>query len=152
VARGPLKVIDTQYIATGRAKLIFKHYPLAIHASARNAAAAAICAGGEDRFWPMHDLLFENQARLADADLDGHAQALGLGLDRFRSCRDQDATKAIIDADVELGKNLGVPGTPTFYIGVVQPDGGLQVTDVLMGARPLPDFTKVLDRLLADRR
>jgi protein-disulfide isomerase len=129
-------------------RLFFKHFPLAKHASARRAAAAAICAAPEHKFWEMHDLLFENQKQLAEDDLDRYAVRLGLDGSRFKACRNDSGTSAVIDADIKQGEALGVNGTPTFYFGMIQ-SGGLQVTDVLEGARSVQDFTTILDRLLS---
>ena len=148
-ASGVLRELESVYVSSGRVKLVFKHFPLAIHESARSAAAAAICAGHDGKFWQMHDVLFANQKRLGDADLDNYAASLGLEAPRFRTCRNDKKTTAVVDADIAQGQGLKVTGTPTFYLGLVRPGGGLQPTNVLVGARPMTEFRKILEQLLA---
>src|ERR1700722_13280432 len=67
----------------GRVRFIYRHFPLEeAHPHAVLAAEASEAAAGQGRFWPMHDLLFQNQAHLKDKDL--HRYASGLGLDMVR--------------------------------------------------------------------
>ena len=147
VARGALKAIETKYVATGRVRLAFRHFPLAKHTLARGAAAASICA--RDKFWEMHDLFFGNQDKLTDTDIRHYAAQIKLDSSEFDACRNAAKTEAEIDGDLGDGRALRVSGTPTVYLGVIQSNGMLQVTDVLVGARPLADFARILDRLLS---
>jgi protein-disulfide isomerase len=64
----------------------------------------------------MHDLLFANQQKAQRDDLLGHAQTLGLDLDRFRRDLDSDRIKQIVEADTAAGLKAGVNGTPTFLV------------------------------------
>src|SRR5262245_6568021 len=66
-------------------RIAFRHYPLSgIHPHAQLAAEAAEAAGAQNRFWEMHDLLFENQNALKPNDLYGYAERLDLNTKRFR--------------------------------------------------------------------
>ena len=62
--RGTYPQLEAKYIDTGNLRLVVKDFPLSIHGHARKAAQAAHCAGEQDRFWEMHDLLFDNANRL----------------------------------------------------------------------------------------
>src|ERR1700724_669805 len=63
----------------GRVRVAFRNFPLEdVHPHALAAALAAECAGGQGKFWPMHDLLFDNQAHLKTKDLQAYAARLGL--------------------------------------------------------------------------
>ena len=95
----------------------FRNFPLTeIHPHAMNAALAAEAADLQGKFWEMHDLLFRNQATLADQDLETHAEYAGLDADRFRA--DFAGRKGLprIEADIESGTRAGVEGTPTLFI------------------------------------
>lgn len=100
----------------GRVKLVFRQYPLSGHVRAMPAARAAIAAGKQDKFWEMHDLLFENQRALEDADLDRYARQLGLDLTRFHADMQAAETQARIDSDRAIGRRAGVDSTPGLYI------------------------------------
>lgn len=101
----------------GQVKLAFVHYPLTeAHPHAMPAARAAVAAGNQGKFWEMHDLLFENQGALSDEDLERYAERVGLDLERFRRDVRSEETRRRIEQDKELGRRLGVTGTPTFFV------------------------------------
>ena len=99
----------------GRARLIFKQFPLSFHEDARRAASATLAAHEEGKFWEMHDLLFANQKRLKTNDLEGFATELGLDMAAFRAAMDGSYDR-VIDRDMEEAQKAGVRGTPTFFI------------------------------------
>ena len=112
----------------------FRNFPLAnMHPHAEHAAEAAEAAGAEDRFWEMHDLLFEHQSALEDEDLAQYASSLGLDADRLISQVLAGAHTARIREDVQGGARSGVNGTPTFFINGVRYDGEPEV-DALVAA------------------
>ncbi|MFW6067106.1 MAG: DsbA family protein [Myxococcota bacterium] len=100
----------------GKVRLVFKHYPLDSHPRARAAARAAIAAGKQDKFWEMHDLLFENQDALEAADLEGYARRLELDLERFREDMRSESTEKRIEKDRLAGREAGVRGTPSIFV------------------------------------
>lgn len=100
----------------GEVRVVYRHYPLPMHPDAEPAAMASIEAARQGAFWKYHDLLFAHQDRLADADLVGYADSLGLDAEAFaRALRDR-AHQNEVAADVALGRTLGVVGTPTFFV------------------------------------
>jgi Na+:H+ antiporter, NhaA family len=100
-----------------RVRFAFRHFPLAnIHPHAVHAAEAAEAAGAQDRFWEMHDRLFEDQSALDLPQLIGHARALGLDVDRFVREIEDGAHAARVREDFLSGVRSGVRGTPTFFI------------------------------------
>lgn len=116
-------------------RYVVRNFPLtSIHPQAQKAAEAAECAHAQGRFWEYHDTLFENPRALGVADLKGHARSVGLDEAEFDACLDGGETEDVVQADVEEGQNLGVSGTPTFFVN------GLRYT----GATP-PDV--FLDRI-----
>ncbi len=100
----------------GRIRMVFKHYPLSMHQHAEPAARAAFAAMRQDKFWQMHDMLFENADALTDSDLESYAQELGLDMDRFRADFASEEAAAFVLRDRDQGRELGVNSTPTIYI------------------------------------
>jgi protein-disulfide isomerase len=99
-------------------RFAFRHFPLTeIHPHAFAAAAAAEAAALQDRFWEMHELLFNGQTELADGDLRRYAAELELDAVRFDHDRTGEAVRARVQRDVESGIASGeVLGTPTLFI------------------------------------
>ncbi len=100
----------------GEVRVVFRNYPLPGHPRAVPAARAAVAAGNQDKFWEMADLIFEHQDTLEDSDIDRFATELGLDMERFHTDVAAPETQARIDADHDAGHELGVEGTPTFFI------------------------------------
>lgn len=113
----------------------FRAFPLDFHPDAELAAEAALAAGAEGKFWPMHDLLFAHQSALKPADLRLYAQQLGLDLKAFDDALSTHRYAGAVAADRALGARAGVSGTPTFII-----DGHL-----FTGALQLPELTQIAD-------
>ncbi len=110
------------YIDPGKAKYIFYDFPLVNnHPHAFIAARAARCAADQNKFWPYHDTLYKNQASWA-AENDpvntfvGYARDLGLNADTFEACIRSDAHADVVTANMRLGQELGVNGTPTVMV------------------------------------
>jgi protein-disulfide isomerase len=105
-------------------RFVFRNFPLAeAHPHARLAAEAAEAAGAQEKFWEMHDTLFEHQDALETEDLASYAEAVGLDLARFaRELEDGTYAKRVRD-DFRSGVKSGVNGTPTFFINGVRYDG-----------------------------
>jgi protein-disulfide isomerase len=105
-------------------EVVFRHFPVrSSHPRAWPAACAAEAAGLQGRFWEMHDLLFDDQARLEDPHLWDRARRLELDLERFDADRRSDAVRDRVKADFRSGVRAGVVTTPTVFAWV---DGGAQ--------------------------
>jgi protein-disulfide isomerase len=139
--------IKKQYIESGKVVAAFRHLPLPSHQYAKGAAVTAECAGQQGRFWDMHDLLFANQRDLADAKLRSIAASLKLDTTAFDECLRRQPTDRI-DRDLSGAAGLGIAATPTFLIGLVQPDRTVKATHVLIGAQSLSRFAPIFDELL----
>jgi predicted DsbA family dithiol-disulfide isomerase len=99
----------------GKVKLYFKNYPIEkLHPDARDAAAAAVAAGEQGKFWPMHDKLFENQDHLSATDLEKYASDLKLDVKKWKT--DLANARKIVERDHDEGEKLEVSATPTLYI------------------------------------
>jgi len=117
-----------------RLRFVFRNFPITTaHPQAEQAAEAAEAAGAQDRFWLMHDLLYENQRHLADEDLLRYAGQLGLDVDSFGRDLAEHVHAARVHDDFMSGVRSGVNGTPTFYINGVRHDDSYDV-DTLFAA------------------
>jgi protein-disulfide isomerase len=147
---GTLPQIQKEYVETGKVRHVFRNLPLeAIHPMAFKASEAALCAGDQDKYWEMHNLLFQNQRALAPEQLVGYAKTLGLDAAAFQSCLDSGKQAARIRTDLEEAGRLGLNGTPAFVIGVAMPDGKVKTVKFVSGARPYADFKAAIDAALA---
>jgi protein-disulfide isomerase len=138
-----------QYVATGKIRFAFRHYPLPIHSLAQKAAEAAECAGRQGKFWEFHDRLFQSPRSLADSDLHTNANTLSLNTAQFGSCLSEQAAAVKVKEDFDGGRALGITGTPTFFFGMVQSDGRVRAAHRLNGAQSLVSFQSVLDKLVS---
>ena len=117
----------------GKVKIAYKQLPLPIHNWAREAAIASVCESeqGNDKFWELHDLLFENQGKLnqenAKEEINGFAKQIGLNTDEFGKCIDSpEAAKRVQNESAEA-RSIGVSSTPTFVVnGMIVPGANPQ--------------------------
>jgi len=115
-----LKAIQSEF--GPRVRVVFRHYPLPqIHKHAIAAARAAEAAGRQNRFWEMHDLLYQNQnVWKNDADVGmrfaDYARTLGLNVEQFKTDMNAPAVMERVTADHARGGSLGVTGTPTLFL------------------------------------
>lgn len=112
--------------------LVFRNFPLKeLHEHAFSAALAAEAAGKQNKFWEMHDMLFENQDSLNDEDLLRYALSLDLNMRRFTKDMKSAETAKDVRDDFSGGVRSGVNGTPTFYINDIRYDGSYDYDTIL---------------------
>jgi protein-disulfide isomerase len=136
------KEIKSKYVDTGKAKLIFRNYPLPFHQNAEKAAEAGECANRQGKFFDYHDVLFtkgqSDGKGLAGTDLKQYAKDLGLNMIEFNSCLDNGEAAEAVKQDLTAGQGAGINGTPTVFIG------GKEV----IGAQPFANFEKEIEAAL----
>jgi len=103
------------------AVLQYKHFPLSSHKYGMNAAMAAEAAGKQNKFWEMHDILFEKQGEWESANppeplFEKYAQSLKLDIEQFKKDLNDSTLKSVITTQRDEGIKLGVNGTPTFFV------------------------------------
>ena len=107
-----------------RLRFVFRNFPLnTIHEHAGVAAQAAEAAAAQGKFWEMHDILYEHQDDLADADLRAYALKVGLEIYRFDADLSGEKFAKRVRDDFRGGVRSGVNGTPTFFINGVRYNG-----------------------------
>ncbi|MET0411264.1 MAG: thioredoxin domain-containing protein, partial [Polyangiaceae bacterium] len=97
-----------------RVRFVFRQFPLDFHKEAHLAAQAALVAHEQGKFWEFHDLLFANQQALGRDTLEQYAKQLNLT--NFGTALDAAKLKSAVDADVSMGNEIAVTGTPTLFI------------------------------------
>ena len=150
-ATGPLRDFRNTHVTSGRASVIVRHYPLdQIHPEATPTAVAAECARQQNQFDAFHDYVFERQGNLAKLASDRFAQAietLRLDHNRFSACLESADVRKRIRADSTMGSRLGVPGTPTVFVGK-RVDRGVQLMRRLDGQLTLETLEEAMDQIL----
>ena len=138
--------IVRDYVNTGKIRFAYMNHPMPFHQFAVPAAEAAMCAGAQDRFWPMHDALYATQGVWTKRPFlpvfDSLAVALKLDVPAWQACMRSHATRSTIDSDYAKSRQAGVNGTPSF---VIIPGGRM----VIEGIAPYREYKRTLDSALA---
>ena len=130
-----LAQIQKEYIDTGKVKFVYRDFPLGFHQNAQKAAEAAECAGEQDRYFDMHDKLFENGVAGGVASFKKFAGQSGLNQGDFENCLDSGEMTSEVKKDFQDGQSYGVSGTPAFFV-----NGKL-----ISGAQPFSAFKQMID-------
>ena len=131
------------YVEKGKVNLVYKDLPLPFHQNAKSAAIAARCAGDQDDYWGMHDLLFENNpVWSASANVEelfvSYADKLKMNTVKFKECLSSGKFDKLIEANIVEANNAGLSGTPSFLIN------GLSI----VGAQPYTVFKQIIEEEL----
>lgn len=121
-----------------KVRIVWKHNPLPFHKEAfpaHEASQAVFNLGGSEAFWKFHDLAFQNQKELTEANFEKWAVAAGVDAAKFKAERAKDTVKAKVNADLESNRKIGASGTPAFRINGV----------TLSGAQPFDAFKTTID-------
>ncbi len=117
-------------------RFIYKDFPLSsIHPEAYPAAIAGQCALAQNAFWDYHDLLFSGRLELGRETYLAYATELGLDIDAFTTCLDNQTYAQSVQEDYNIGTDLGVSSTPTFFINGI----------AVVGAQPFSLFSQIID-------
>lgn len=130
--------IVQEYIETGNVRYTVRHFPLPFHQQAAKASEAAECAGkigGDDAFFAYSDVLFDNQEALDIASLKSYAGEIGIDQAEFDSCLDSGEFSQLVQDDVNTGRELGVSGTPSFFVN----------GNKIVGAQPYSVFKAAIE-------
>ena len=146
--RGANTVEEIMKKYDGDVRFVFKHFPLDFHKWAKAASIAAHCAGNQndDAFWKLHDAYFANQRALTPENVvsksEEYLAGTSVDMGQWKTCAadtnsdEYKAASAAVDADMELGKSLGVSGTPGFFVN----------GHFLNGAQPITTFEPIIEK------
>jgi protein-disulfide isomerase len=127
----------------GKVRVVHKDLPLeAIHPQAQLAAEAARCSGDQGKFWEYHDTLYAKAPKFAADDLKAYAKDMSLDTAKFDQCLTSGKYKALVQKDLSEGAQLGITGTPTFFIN------GREIS----GAQPVEAFAAIIDEELGQSK
>jgi len=122
-----------------KVRFAFKHLPLSMHSKARAAHQAAEAAHRQGKFWEMHDKIFEKPKDLSPETYLRYANELGLDIDQYNKDFASSSVRKVIDGDLAKASELGVSGTPSFFVN----------GRFLSGAQPYGSFARLIDEELA---
>ena len=141
-----LPSIESEYIDTGRAKLIFVNLPLpSLHPNSPAAHEFAMCAAMQGSFWPVHDLLYQHQAVWAPLEAPREyftllADSAGLDLDSLNACFESGSARWIVQQEAEsVAQQANITSTPSF----------IMETLILAGYQPIEIWRPILDSIFA---
>lgn len=105
----------------GQVNFVFRHFPLSQHKNAPIASYVAISAGKQNKYWEMHNILFEKQAEWSDLSdpketFIGYAKGIGLDISKFESDIESKSTSDLVSKDMNDGRTVGINATPTYFV------------------------------------
>jgi protein-disulfide isomerase len=128
-----------QYVDTGTMRWIAM--PYALGNTTVPAAASAMCANEQDRYFEYANALFAITPAQTRLTADGYRQAaetVGLDLDQFGACMDDGRYLSIVNDNRDAARRVQVTGTPTFFLN----------DEKLEGAQPLSAFAQAISQVL----
>ena len=132
-----LPEIEKEYVNTGKAKIVFKYFPG--HGTGKASHLVALAANEQNLFWKFNEYIFKHQENLQNIEeMEKIAVSLGANLDKLTSDLNNNNYEAQLNQDIELGRSIGIKGTPTFIIN------GKMIT----GAQPVDEFKKIIEKEL----
>jgi protein-disulfide isomerase len=114
-----IKELDKEYISTGKVKVIFRDFPLKMHANANKFAVAVECARKQGKFWEMAGLILEAKDKSDESSIDKWADELKLNKESFAACMADSTINESIQKDMDEAKSYMVRGTPALFINDV---------------------------------
>jgi protein-disulfide isomerase len=137
--------LEKEYVEPGQMRLVVKHFPAPDQPQGFKAAEAAECAGQQEAFWSMHDLLFQKQEEWSQADdvtatFEEYAAELDLDVDVFAACLDEGQTRDKVEEDFTITQENQFPAAPQFFIIMGQRAGNV----------PVDQLQEVIEQLLEE--
>ncbi len=141
------------FVADGTVYFVYHSFCEFIGAESAGSAEAAYCAGDQDKFWEMHDIIFANQegenaGAFVDRRLLAFAENLGLDMNKFKTCFNGSKYKDLIAQDAKDGLAAGVKATPSFSMSYTV--NGVVKTKLLEGALGYDTFKQEIEAALAE--
>lgn len=144
--------LEDAYVATGKVYYTYRSYGAWIGKESADAAEAAYCAGDQEKFWEMHDIIFANQTGENIGDftpkrLAAFAEKIGLDMGTFQSCFNRGTYKDRVNQDLADGQANQIKATPSFVMTYTV--NGETKSEIIEGAVPFSEFQTRIDAALA---
>lgn len=126
-------------------RFIVRYFPLPGHKNSMTSALAVEAAGKQNKFWEMHNVLYERQKdwgekAVSDPSIfETYAKQIGLDMDKYKNDISNKELRDRIDRDKNSGISLGIQGTPTFFINgerIPNPKGYEDFKSIVDGLMP----------------
>lgn len=95
---------------------IFRHFPVPSNPAGYEASLVAMCAHEQDKFWPVHDALFDHQATLAKDDLTEIAVKAGANEKELKNCINSEVARNNLNKEIKAATSLGLTATPAYFV------------------------------------
>ncbi len=130
--------IIKNFVDKGKARIVFRYYPG--HGTGAEAMKIMFCANDQNKFWEVHDLVFENQDKVSDtAFVKDLAKQAGVNVLTLESCISSGKYNSKLEKDTNLGRAAGVSGTPSFVVN----------GQLVVGAQPYSAFEQAFNTMLS---
>ena len=136
--------LKRDYIDTGLVRFVHKDLPLPFHPHALPAAAAARCAGEQNRYWELYSSLFDQQNCLGCKGVLAIAAEAELNTSKLQACMERESNLALINANRSEAALHNINATPTFVIGPTRSDGSLD-GQIIEGSLPWNAFQSIIE-------
>lgn len=145
--------IMESYVADGTVYFVYNSFGDFIGPESAAAAEAAYCAGDQEKFWEMHDIIFANQTgenvgNYTDRRLSAFAEKIGLDMDQFNSCYNGGDHRDRVNQDAKNATIAGIKATPSFVLTYTV--NGEPKTRLIEGAQGYDAFKLEIDAALAE--
>jgi len=146
--QGAINNLRAKYFET--VQFGYRHFPLPFHTQAGKMAEAAECARDQGRFWEMQSLLYQKALSSIDNSVATKlAKEVGVkDISSFNSCWKSRKYQKRVENDIQEGGSIGIQGTPTFIIGVYDPETGAVSGEMMSGALEEAKFTQTIEKFL----
>jgi len=147
------QIVDA-YVKTGKVYFVYRSVGNFIGRESGLTAEAAYCAGDQNKYWEMHDIIFENHPDgenvnyFTDRQLTAFAEAIGLDMQEFSDCYTSGKYRDQLQIDYNDAQAAGVSGTPAFVITYTV--NGEEKRDFIAGAYPFSEFEKQVNQALSE--
>jgi protein-disulfide isomerase len=150
-ARTTFPRILADYVSNGKMRYVIRNFPLEdSHPFAKSAAEAGLCAQQQGKFWALHDYFFAHQDQIGTEGALDKLTAAGLDPGTMQRCINSGTSTVDLEQDMAEGRELGITGTPTFFLGYIDQSDPARMRAVrsILGGAPLREFQSAIEQTI----